>query len=74
MNHNCKEWTDSIIEMDRIRGNTPKAIYYYGPAITKIEFIEDTGAWVAHCDEYATIINFCPFCGMKLRYKLIGRV
>jgi len=39
-------------------------ISVYGEAIVKIEYAGDVA--FAHCDEYATQINYCPFCGKKL--------
>jgi hypothetical protein len=47
-----------------ISGN--KLIPNHGPAIVYIEYVPDMDIWVAHCDEYASIINYCPFCGEKL--------
>ena len=43
-------------------GNIPN----YGPSIRYIEYAPDLSMWVAHCDEYATIIKYCPFCGEEL--------
>lgn len=39
----------------------------YGEAIGYIEYVEEGNFWVAHCDEYTTIIKYCPFCGEKLK-------
>lgn len=41
-------------------------ISHYGEAIVYIEYVEDGDFWVAHCDEYATVIKYCPFCGIEL--------
>lgn len=38
----------------------------YGPAISDIEYTEEGNFWVAHNDEYVTVIKYCPFCGEKL--------
>lgn len=42
-------------------------IFNYGTAIAHIEYVEEDDFWVAHCDEYVTIIKYCPFCGEKLK-------
>jgi len=41
-------------------------ISHYGEAIAHIEYVEEGNFWVAHCDEYATVIKYCPFCGKEL--------
>ena len=38
----------------------------YGPSIASIIGSKKSGKWFAYNDEYATQINFCPFCGKKL--------
>lgn len=52
--HVCKKFTRKARRMDD----------FFGSAIFRIEKID--GRWVAHNDEYASYINFCPFCGEKL--------
>jgi hypothetical protein len=37
---------------------------FHGPAIWSIE--KSNRGWIAHNDEYASYINYCPFCGKKL--------
>lgn len=67
MKHNCMEWSNAVIKIDAILNRDfPEVISCYGPAISKIEYVEKFDTWVAHCDEYATFINFCPFCGKEL--------
>ena len=39
-------------------------IQCYGPTIFSI--VKTTGGWVAHNGEYASVIDFCPFCGQRL--------
>ena len=38
----------------------------YGDAITRIDWDEEKKLWFASNDEYATSINYCPWCGKKL--------
>lgn len=38
----------------------------HGEAIRYIEYAPELNVWVAHCDEYATVIKYCPFCGEEL--------
>ncbi len=42
----------------------------YGPAITECCELDDGELWVSN-DEYATRVNFCPFCGYKAK-KLVA--
>lgn len=51
-------------KIDKMLDNA--GISNYGPAIVHIEYVEEDNFWVAHCDEYVTIIKYCPFCGKKL--------
>jgi len=37
---------------------------FFGSAIYAIE--KRNGKWIAHNDEYASYISYCPFCGKKL--------
>ena len=38
----------------------------HGSAIRKIELDFKEKLWIAHCDEYGDVIDFCPFCGIIL--------
>ena len=42
-------------------------IINYGGAIGYIKYVEEGNFWVAHNDEYTTVIKYCPFCGEKLK-------
>jgi hypothetical protein len=57
--HECKKSKDDFPGVEE----TPDLICY-GPIIHGIEKTK-TG-WIAHNDEYASYIKFCPFCGEKL--------
>lgn len=37
----------------------------WGSAITRIDKNAD-GLWIAHNDEYAIPVCYCPFCGQRL--------
>ena len=37
----------------------------FGHSINDI-VLDEGGKWFADCGEYATEIEFCPFCGIKL--------
>lgn len=56
-------------EFDRCwDGITAGLIGGYGEAIgDKLYFREHGGFWVADNGEYASVIRFCPFCGIELR-------
>lgn len=41
----------------------PRAMY--GPAILPELYFKD-GTWMASNDEYATVVYYCPWCGLKL--------
>lgn len=43
-----------------------RALPSYGDAVGSIVFSLDMDCWLAFNDEYATIINYCPFCGKEL--------
>ena len=65
LKHRCQEMVDSAkaeLKMD-FKGEW---VAKHGPSIRYIQFIFNEGSWVAHCDEYATLIEYCPFCGMTL--------
>jgi wobble nucleotide-excising tRNase len=66
MEHKCKQIEQSLKnDVGRIvDGN--KLIPNHGPAISHIEYVSSMNVWVAHCDEYATVIKYCPFCGEEL--------
>jgi len=38
----------------------------HGRAMLKIEFDEEHKVWIGHCDEYGDVIEYCPYCGVKL--------
>lgn len=38
----------------------------YGEAIGEIKYSEEFKLWHTDNDEYASPINFCPFCGINL--------
>jgi len=60
MIHSCEEW-DKVKDIE-LRVDIP----WYGPSITRIEYVKEHKRWIAHCDEYASIIKYCPFCGEQL--------
>jgi hypothetical protein len=68
MKHECKQMAQSCEE----KGSYGRLVGVadFGPSIRYIEYLDDPGVWVAHCDEYATIIEYCPFCGIYLRSLL----
>jgi hypothetical protein len=66
--HECKEMVECV-----------KIYEEYGVAINSIEIrdhpkieseegvhVETSARWMANNGEYATAVNFCPFCGIKL--------
>ena len=68
--HQCAEmeaamrlW-DRLETMRRLEGVGAEATLW-GAAITRVDLTAD-GVWVAHNDEYASPVAFCPFCGMRL--------
>ena len=63
MKHLCKEFEENKGRTYGMKMSIPN----YGPAISRIEYVKEHLCWVAHCDEYATAINYCPFCGEKLQ-------
>ena len=76
MRHECKQMQEEI-ERSWERLSRIGIIPNHGPAIRHIEHVPDFGViknhevifenvWVAHCDEYATVIKYCPFCGTEL--------
>jgi len=50
---------------DRKEVRTDKE-YLYGEAVTEISYYEEDKVWLASNDEYATVIKYCPFCGVRL--------
>ncbi len=62
MKHQCKERE----ELNEKYDYSITSSLGYGEAIGKIVFSEEYKIWHTDNDEYATIINFCPFCGIKL--------
>lgn len=54
-------------ECQKMKANPPTK---WGESISFIEFMEPFwgGAigWVARNEDYATFINYCPFCGQRL--------
>jgi len=62
-----KEWSVYIEKEEKMNEMLlASSISNYGEAIEYIEYVEEGDFWVAHCNEYATIIKYCPFCGKKL--------
>ena len=62
-----EEWSAYIEKEEKIKEVLfASDISNYGEAIEYIEYVEKGDFWVGHCDEYATIIKYCPFCGKKL--------
>jgi hypothetical protein len=37
----------------------------WGHAVTRVEFA--AGGWWAHNEEYASVVRFCPWCGVDLQ-------
>ena len=68
--HRCAEMTeamrlwDRLETMRRLEGVGAEATLW-GAAITHLDRTAD-GIWVAHNDEYAMPVTFCPFCGTRL--------
>ena len=65
LKHRCEE----MVELEKAELNMDlKAqwISRHGPAVRYMQYVFNENKWVAHCDEYATLIEYCPFCGMKL--------
>ena len=69
MRHKCKQMEQSH-EMAYEYGIKMTGIPNHGPAISYVEYAPDLNAWVAHYNEYATVIEYCPFCGIHLRSLL----
>ena len=67
--HNCKEFDENKEKYGWRGHNIPKEIYSCGGAIDEIQYNEKANLWHTYNNEYATIINFCPFCGIKLEIK-----
>lgn len=61
--HECQD-SRVLIDMARVSSNDHRE---HGVAIDYIYFNDKDSQWVATNDEYATAINFCPFCGEKLQ-------
>lgn len=68
MEHKCKQMEQSLRnDVGRIvHEDDNRVISNHGPAIRHIEYVPNMNIWVAHCDEYATVIKYCPFCGEEL--------
>ena len=63
--HRCQESYDIKKEELKIDMKS-QWVSSHGPAIPYIEYLFNDSKWVAHCDEYASMIEYCPFCGMRL--------
>lgn len=59
--HNCVE--RSVIDQ---RDLDLSNHIQYGNNIGKIIYLDDIDKWIATNYEYSTIINYCPFCGLRL--------
>lgn len=66
MEHVCKIEVVDIHTEEAEATLEGEGVFSFGPAITNIIKLDGIG-WVAHCGEYASAINFCPFCGEKLK-------
>jgi hypothetical protein len=70
--------TEEKIEDEHRCGSRPrlwvedeiKDITRYGSAIGSIIKVE--GHWLADNGEYASEINYCPFCGLNLKGEIDG--
>lgn len=57
-----QHWCDERDEVTSAEGP-----YWFGNAITKIEYSIKYKTWYANANnEYATVIRYCPFCGQDL--------
>ena len=56
--HNCRDTFSRLNQGHNLA---------YGDAIYgRLYFYEDIGHWVVTNAEYATVVAFCPFCGVEL--------
>lgn len=67
--HNCGKRPEDKME-DREWYSKYNHLYHYGVAFYCIYFDETTHKWIATNDEYSCIINYCPWCGLKLESNI----
>jgi len=63
MEHKCKK----MEECHKASRENHNHIGGYGCAISNIEYSDDAKRWYAHNNEYTSIVNYCPFCGLGLK-------
>ena len=68
--HDCAAMREAIRLRDRLEAskrldNEGAEATLWGAAITRLDKNSD-GIWIAHNDEYAIPIRYCPFCGQRL--------
>jgi hypothetical protein len=56
-----------VTELHDCEGELPKD--GYGQAVSSCGENEDGSLWVSN-DEYASQVNFCPYCGFKAKVQL----
>jgi len=60
--HLC-DYTDHVNKRNYTRTTLEHQKHLYGPAVTKCK--EFDGMFLVDNDEYASQVNYCPFCGAK---------
>lgn len=59
-----------MIDLHKCEGELPEGAY--GPAIEQCMESEDGSLWASN-GEYASQVNFCPYCGFKAKAQLRQR-
>ena len=60
--HKCEEWKN----FHKVKFLAPDDHSEHGSSINKIINYNNEKYWWASCNEYATMIQYCPFCGINL--------
>lgn len=63
--HRCREHLE-VNKKTYYKRQALRALPSYGGAVGNIIFDFYVNCWLAFNDEYASIINYCPFCGKEL--------
>ena len=60
--HTCRQMTTRPMVTEKMENEAE--MLCYGPIIYKI--VKTADGWLAHNEEYGSVISFCPFCGERL--------
>jgi hypothetical protein len=62
--HICEKQKD----LEQLEAITESGFLAYGPAINNTMYYREVfGTWSIGNDEYESLINFCPYCGIELK-------